>query len=211
MEYWTIQMPIVWQELEQKGSYYARKDIVEKVLDEDYIPLFRYGYYFIIEQMEKKDIPRPSPDHYPIWAWAIRFPHEKPRKRKVRKKIPRGQERLFLQFTIPDELVLLSDFDRYFFPLNYWYLAKTEEEEQQFLGELEEHNLDFFRQKPLPNDYYHQQVVKSWERIFDIETDFPIEGINRKQRVTQATFWELKMEWITKYYFFKGTRKKSLV
>lgn len=51
---WTIQMPVVWNILEENGKFYAKKDLVEQ--QEHYEFFFKQGYDFVIEQMEKREL-----------------------------------------------------------------------------------------------------------------------------------------------------------
>jgi hypothetical protein len=194
-------MPIAWNLLEKNGCYYATKEIVKQ--QECYEHFYKQGYDFIIEQMEKRGLPRPSPEHYPIWAWVVR------RKRTITpKKLGRsflkGEQRVFIEFDIPDHLVLLSDFDRFIHVLNYWYLPNSEEDSEQFIAELKQHGLDFFKTKPLPNEKYHKLILQSWERIFELDTEYPYVNSSSEERTIQATFWELKLEWVSRHFLFEG-------
>ena len=206
MRCWTIQMSEVWNILEENGKFYAKKDLVEQ--QEHYEFFFKQSYDFIIEQMEKRGVPRPTPEHYPIWAWIVR----KKRKitpEKLGRSFLKGQKRVFIQFEFPDHLVLLSDFDRFIHVLNYWYLPTSAEDSERFLAELEHHDLNFFRTKPLPDENYHRLILKSWERIFEVDVNYPYFDSSSEEKRLQATFWELKLDWVSRHFLFEGSVSNS--
>ena len=82
-----------------------------------------------------------------------------------------------IAFEAPEHTFLLSDFDRWHFVLNNWFLAEDEEEDQAF--ESRQHS---------------QRVVeRSWKRIFDLEGGDPDYHLKPFERSYQATLW--KLEW----------------
>jgi hypothetical protein len=199
-------MPIIWNILKENGTFYAKKDLVEQ--QEHYEFFFKQGYDYIIDQMEKRGFARPTPEHYPIWAWVVR------KKRNITpeilgKSFLKGQKRVFIQFEIPDHLVLLSDFDRFMHVLNYWYLPTSEEDSERFIAELERNDLNFFKTKPLPDDTYHKSILKSWERIFEVDLNYPYFDSSSEEKRLQATFWELKIEWVSRHFLFEGIVSNS--
>lgn len=46
--------------------------------------------------------------------------------------MPAGTQGVRLEVEIPDAQVLLSDFDLWHYPLNYWYLPDDEEDDWRF-------------------------------------------------------------------------------
>jgi hypothetical protein len=113
--------------------------------------------------------------------------------------LEKGTRGVRLEIDIPDEQVVLSDFDKWHYVLNYWYLEENEEDGELFDKEIKKRGLDYYQQKPLPDPYYHQKIVDSWKRIFDIESRNEEE---KRSLSIQATFWELKLEQVRKVDFF---------
>ncbi len=105
---------------------------------------------------------------------------------------------VLVQFDIPEQAILLSDFERYHYVFNYWYLPVDEEDE------LLQQESNFFTQKPLPNNHYHQRIVDSWKKIFDLGISYPFDDIPINKRRIQGTLWEIKKDWVTNHYFFTG-------
>lgn len=93
---------------------------------------------------------------------------------------------------VPDEQVLLSDFDNWHAVLNGYYLADGKNE-----AEWKE-NHKWFDSLPLSK----KKIImkKSWEKIFNvtpINSDWVING-----QYIQATFWEIKPEYLQNVTYF---------
>ena len=88
---------------------------------------------------------------------------------------------VLLTIDVPDDQVLLSDFD-------YWHVVLND-------GEL------IFPYDENAN-YSKEKRHKSWDSIFDYECKW-----SNEERViglsTQATMWEIKEEWVLKVEHFK--------
>ena len=100
--------------------------------------------------------------------------------------VQRSSLLLCLELEVPDNEVLLSDFHAWHFVLNRWPISDTEEESTR-IDEFLEHTGD-----KEAGAFLH----KNWERALDIrpfENDWTSRGND-----VQATFWELKREYVKK-------------
>ena len=97
--------------------------------------------------------------------------------------------RLELQVDPTD--VLLSDFDLWHYVLNYWYLPSSAKDGDKFERTLREAGLSFYETKPLPDAKSHQQIVKSWERIFNIEWTQRSLAFPKSRKSIQACLWQV--------------------
>lgn len=148
------------------------------------------AYAWIVIQMEKR-FPKPSNVVFPIWAW-----HTYDWKRKLNLEeggfgIP-GTKYACLELEVPDEQVLLSDFDNWHAVLNGYYLADGKNKIEW------EENHKWFDSLPLSK----KKIImkKSWEKIFNvtpINSDWIING-----QYIQATFWEIKPEYLRNVIYF---------
>ena len=144
--------------------------------------------------MKKKIGLPPEQVSFPIWAWHTRnFLHKKPDLR-MSGYGAKGEECVCIEIEIPDNEVLLTDFDAWHFVLNKWYLNtdcwndETYEEDEKWL-------------KTLSDEQRKEEIEKSWQGIYNLETketDWMCRG-----KYIQATFWVLKKENIKKVQFFK--------
>lgn len=188
MKLWTMQPVEVYEELQKKLIF--RCD-VSKIPE----PSFVEKYDWLIQYLNKKHT-KPQDVDYPIWAW-YRF-NGKEKKPDLRHSCYgcRGEKMVCLELEIPDEHVLLSDFDLWHFPLNNWWLYDCFKPD---FGEKEwdEAHEEFAK---LSKDEQIRRKEKSWERIFDIEpfeNDWIVKG-----KYVQAIFWELKLEYVKKVQYF---------
>ncbi|WP_010093557.1 DUF3841 domain-containing protein [Ornithinibacillus scapharcae] len=133
--YYTNQTIEAYNKLAENGCLTGDSDYVDRD--------FLRPYKWIIEQMKKRINHDGS---YPIWVWT--------RKPNVNDEghLPKGTKGVCLTIEVPDDKVLLSDFDAWHCVLNDGFCSLTEQEYELFeLGK--------------------SKVTKehSWERIFNLE------------------------------------------
>ena len=182
---WTMQPVEVWQEIQETGVYLcdpARSSM----------PEFTDMYEWLIRQMEQRIGPPPAGVTYPVWAWYMQNgKHRKPDLRTERWGYgPGGEEYACIEFEIPDDRVLLSDFEVWHIVLCNGLIAESEEED----------NRQDTYYDSLTSEEQKAYKDKNWERVFDI-TPQDNHWIKRGSWV-QATFWELRKEMIRGVRFF---------
>lgn len=167
---WTIQPRKAYEEFLKNGVLRGNPEYI----DEEF---FKESYEWMIEQMKKRVGNPPDGVTIPVWAW---YQWEGKRKRPDMRSHGRcgakkGTPIVLLTMDVPDDCVLLSDFD-------YWHIVLND-------GEL-----------IFPYDeeavYSDEEKRASWEKIFDISCSF--DGEEHKHLSTQATMWEIKAEWVLK-------------
>lgn len=174
---WTLQPVEVYEEIQEKGMY---------VTDEKYIDsMFKSAYDWLVPKMETRIGKKPRGVQYPVWAWHTwEDARKKPDLRQ--RHMEKGMKAVCLTLEIPDNQVVLTDFDNWHFVLNDSYISKTEE--------------DYSLYEKLSLEEQEQAKIQSWNRVFDIErfeSDWYIQG-----STIQATFWQLKQEYIKKVQHF---------
>lgn len=188
---WTIQPLSVWQELNKKGYFICNPKKAENLNESEYYS-FKDAYDWLNTQMELRVGKRPNGVQYPVWAWYRRdWKHKKPDLREAAYG-KRGEKAVCLEIEIPDNQVLLSDYDYWHFVLNNWFLDNSTSEEEY------DKMHDWF--DSLPIEKKEKIKLESWNRIFDItpiENDWFSVG-----RYVQATFWCLKLSQVRKVQFF---------
>lgn len=166
------------------------------------------------EQMERRIGKRPKPDIYPLWAWsqwrdAI---HRKPDLRSFGHLAP-GTRGVRLACEIPDEQILLSDFLLWHHALNYGYLSLSQAEEEAFETELALCGLTHMPSGPLSDPVFHQRILDSWQRIFELEGVGDPDWLGkqtRDEKAIQATFWQLSLNQIREVTVFTS-RQSGLI
>ena len=189
---WSNVTVDAWNELQQKGFLRATRQNVEAD--------FMLAYVWMAEQMEHRlTTPRPSKDTMPIWVWWQWWSDRRRPDLRASGHLPKGTRGVRIECKVQDERVLLSDFELWHFVLNYGYLPKTEEEDEEFDEELTAAGLSLTGcslGNPLPNAEYRQRIEQSWERIFDLTWTDPDHAIvsRTRDRSIQGTMWELLLE-----------------
>lgn len=157
--------------------------------DED----FRDRYLWMLYRMRDRIGPEPHAGAYPIWVWYIwEGKHKCPAARDLswqRMEDPGGVFRVTLD--IPDKLVLLSNFDTWHAVLNDSFLYSSEEEFNK-------------------ENYTREEIVKSWDRIFDIENVKLNEYWGPNVLSIQGTVWEITLDMVVKiehFHHMKPTKK----
>ena len=170
---WTIQHRTAYEEMRRTGVLRANS---KYIFDES----FRESYEWMADQMKKRIGKPPAGVTLPVWSW---YQWEGKRKRPDMRSHGRWSDKgvpiVLLTVDVPDEFVLLSDFD-------YWHVV------------LNGGDLIFLIDDNVV--YSKEERQKSWEKIFDYECSYDEErsiGLS-----TQATMWEIKSEWVLKAEHF---------
>ena len=193
---WAIQSLDAWRVLQDTGVLRTDADLAD----------FLEPYRWLADRMAERIGPPPDGVSLPLWAWYQWEGARRPRPdlRAGGHGTP-GSVNVRIEFEIDDNDIVLSDFDLWHCPLNYWYLAKDEAEGKSFEDELEKRGLDYFDQKPLPVAKYHRRIVQSWLRIFDLDWDSDwFTHADHDKKCIQATFWELRLGMVRKTKEFRS-------
>ena len=184
---WSMQPIQVWHLIQEKGVYRCDpKKTGEQGL------LFEGKYDWLVREMEKRIGPPPEGVKYPVWAWHTQeWKHKKPDLRSERWCYGPGNEKYAcIEFDVPDEQVLLSDFDAWCLILNNGLLNESEEESDRldaYYDSLPEAEKNVFRDE-------------NWKGVFDLT---PMENSwMRRGKWIQATVWELRKDTIRNVRFF---------
>ena len=193
---WTIQSPEAWIELQEKGVLRARR---RHIVEATWFP----AYEWMAEKMRARIGEPPDLECVPIWAW---YQWESAERKKPDLRtgghLGKGERGVRIGFEQAEDGVLLSDFCLWHYVLNYWYLPSCEADGEMFERELASHGLSFFDQKPLPHAEYHLRIVRSWNRIFDLDWSEPDISQPRKRKSIQATMWEIRWDQVRQHKQF---------
>jgi hypothetical protein len=166
---WTIQADGAVRQLERSGVLRGDGRRIWK----ERRPAFRW----MIWQMTARLGTPPSGCRYPLWAWKI-WDRRSPRPDlRSRSHLPTGARGARIEFDLPEDRVLLSDFGRWHFVLNHSFLADDEQEAQE-------------AESMTPSA---EAIERSWDRIFEIEGGDPAYHGNPAHRAVQATLWSLAL------------------
>ena len=202
MRLWTIQSYTAYESMLKTGLLTAsEKDLFCK--DE-----FKFAYDWIAMKMKEREIIPSQETNSPVWAWYQWEGNRKRRDMREGGHAKRGEKIVQLTIEVPDEDVLLSDFDLFHYVLNYCYLPVDEqddvsfEEEYKSLG-LTWHDLQDFSIQSHDMVQLREKITSSWNRIFELKKkdDNWLYGENDKKSI-QATFWKLRLDQVKKAEIF---------
>lgn len=189
MKLWSIRNLSEIEQLQNQGFFITAPTRIS--------PDFVTAYRWISLQLAQK-VPKPrAACQYPLWAWQC-WDSERSCRPDLRVRWgKRGETLALMTCEIPDNLLLLSDYQLWHFVLNHDFLANNQTEENHF-NALSRQN-DAISQKTC-----EQLITDSWQRIFDwhsIDSDYFGQGLGTS---IQAVCWEIRQEWITSVQYFRA-------
>lgn len=148
--------------------------------------LEKYDYFV---KMASKRVTKPNDISYPIWCSVSKMNCLKPIEKEI-----------VYAVTVPKDEVIYFDGAKWDLVLNNQYVPLDENDAKRFEKELVKRRIDnsfniFDRKYDEMFDNLREEIVNSWERIFEI-TD-------RSEFVVQANLWQIKEEWI-KHIVYPG-------
>jgi hypothetical protein len=149
-------------------------------------PLFRLAYEWMKAAMDEAGVKGREAGINPWWCW-IQTNADQTRPTSLEA----DGTSVLLELSLDPKDVLLSDFDMWHVPLNYWLNAEGVEEES-FEKELELAGLNIYEDKPLPEPF-HARVQASWREIFCLDR---VNGYTceLKEKTIQGVFWKITPE-----------------
>ena len=185
---WTIQPIVIWRMIQDTGVYQC-----DPKLSSMPEPEFVEKYDWLIRQMKKRIGLPPEGVVYPVWAWYKQNGmHKKPDLRGERWGYgPGDEDYTCIEFEIPDNQVLLSDFDSWHIILYNGLFSDSEAEADQKDA--------YYDSLPVAEQKAYKD--KNWEKVFDI-TPFKNDWTHRGDWI-QATVWKLRKDMIRDVRFFR--------
>lgn len=185
---WTIQDLAAWERFQQRGVLRADARRVCRT--------FRPAYEWMAQQMRIRLGEASTRRASPIWAWYQWKGEREPRPDlRASGHLARGTRGVRIEFET-NEPVLLSDFELWHNVLNDWYLPNSEADGERFQARLKRRHLSFYETKPLPDPRFHRAIVKSWERIFDLDWNDKHLTQPKARKSIQATLWQVEWNWV---------------
>jgi hypothetical protein len=192
MKLWTIQNIEAYKLLKKNGVLHANEEYLWCRDGNNLI----YAYNWMASELGKKDA-KPDGVNYPIWAWYQWEGKRKKRDMRESGLSARGDLIVQLEIEIPDEKVLLSDFDLFHCVLNNTYVSLSKEDSDKFdkwyesLGiKYDDSEYDASQDEKLQK--VEKAIVESWAGVFDLTKEDDNWLGKNEQKSIQAVFWELR-------------------
>lgn len=183
MTVWTIQPRSALDQINSRGAFRCDPNKSYNISKPDTL---KYAYEWLMGQMEEKIGAAPAEVKYPIWAWHTWNFERKCPDPDSAAFLKRDTEKVLLTLDIPENELVLSDYDAWQGVMLDSYVpnVRTEEEYTQIDEWLD----------GLSEDRLREEIHRSWENIFlidRVESEFLVRG-----RYIQATFWEIRKEYV---------------
>lgn len=179
-----------------------------------------YEAYEWLKNNKMAEIGTPSPTNQLFWAWE----HNTPKNIRETKKLLKFQKKnyredyVILTIEKPNNEILLSDHSLWEYVLNYWLIPDNEADSLNWEKLENEKGINFYKDKPLKDEHYHQLLSKSWDKAFQLKLNnktgnynfdlrqetLDVIGIKKEDCLVQATFWDIKKEEIQDIQIFKS-------
>ncbi|SNS13163.1 protein of unknown function [Anaerovirgula multivorans] len=177
---WTRQHKNLLIELEEKGVYRARQEYI--LLKNDTISNYYFKLYDWYVKQAERIVPRPEGVTYPIWLSTSSDAMLQP-----------AEDTIILELEVERKHVVITNFDKWGYVVNYWYVPLDKQDEKRHNEELRKYGIGdesalYMSHKGNFYPLLRNKIIKSWERIFEVSDEASI--------LTQATLWEIKKEWI---------------
>ena len=208
---YTTQDYSVFEQVIAGETYRARRPPYDGDDADTVDEMFLRSYDWMMNQMDQKIGLRPSPETYPTWAYYQWYGPDK-KKPDLRYSGHRcfAEKRTCALMTIeiPDNEVLLSDYDTWHCVLNCWYLGEEKRSDELWDIKNDLKVCSDFNDYP---EWMQIELEKSWHNIFDMESSRKYFEIPVEQQIIQATFWEIKPEYLKEAVKFNKTGKTTKV
>lgn len=187
MRVWTVQPISLYEKFKREKVLHADYSKSTEVFSSGIAcECFDTAYKWMISQMKSRIGIKPELDNInlaPWWAW-YKFDNKNRDSEDFKYYGIPGKEYAVIELDLPDNEVLLSDYDAWHGVLNKWYIDDSTNEEEY------DKNHDWFNS--LSAEEQDRVRTESWNKIFDItviDNDWYRNGF-----YVQATFWELRLD-----------------
>ena len=210
MRLYTIQPVSIYETLRRAGTFLSEpwKDPEEWICTD--APAIKLAYDWLCNEMVERGLSRPAPSVYPIWGWYRYMGEEKPKpdlRHRAYKNCRPDEQQVLLTLDVPDDDVLLHDYEAWHYPLNYFHLA-AQRASDRFERQCKAAGFPLYSEVPLRDNALHAEVQRSWHTIFDLPACRRLFRRSRAEQAVQATFWTLRAEHVTKAVAFGCLQKR---
>ena len=180
---WTVQPVSALRDLETDGVFRCDRSQSFNLMKADTL---ERPYRWLIQRMTEKIGAPPAGVEYPIWAWHTwEFARRRPDTESA-VFVRRTEEKVLFTLDVPEEALVLSDFDAWQYVLMDSYVADAVTEEE--FDALKE------RLEGLDGEELRVETERSWVNVF--KTDPVNSELLIRGRYVQATFWEIRREYV---------------
>ena len=211
MKLYSVQPLAVYDLLCRDGLFHSRPqdypDSTLSLFNDDF--KFAVAYQWLIERMIELGLARPHPEVFPVWAYLYWINRAKPKpdlRYTALKRWGKSGRQVLLTMIIPDDRVLLSDYDQWFSCLCYGPAGSVRDMEAFWRRSEKLGPRPYDQPYPEP---FHQELLDTWRLVLDLAAARKKNRISKANQCIQATFWELTADQVTEAVAFGDGRPRE--
>ncbi len=183
---WTRQVSQVWDEIQETGRYLVLEEYVRAKnleISDYYIELYRW-----FTEQARSRVDMPAEARFPVWLALTEA-----------QKLGPAPGTVQFMLEIPEEHVLVVDYDKWGYRVNHWYIPTDAADEAAFNNELERFGIgnEALLITGEQGNFYpalKRKIQSSWQRVF--------EAPNPNMDMNVGTVWEIRREWVKDIEFY---------
>lgn len=190
---WTRQVPQVWDEIQETGRYLVLEEYVRAKnleISDYYIELYRW-----FTEEARKHVNVPSDAKFPIWLSLTE-----------EQRLGPALHTISLTLDIPEDHMVIVDYDKWGYRVNHWYVPKDEADERAHDEELKRFGIG--NEASLitgeAGNFYpslKRKIQSSWSRVF--------ESPNPRMDLNVGAVWEIRPEWVVEVEIYDEIYKEQ--
>ena len=211
MKLYSVQPLAVYDLLCREGLFHSRPqdypDSALNLFNDDF--KFAVAYQWLIERMIERGLARPHPEVFPVWAYLYWINRAKPKpdlRYSALKRWCKSGRQVLLTMIIPDDRVLLSDYDQWFSCLCYGPAGSVRDMEAFWRRSEKLGPRPYDQPYPEP---FHQELLDTWRLVLDLAAARKKNRISKANQCIQATFWEMTADQVIEAVAFGDGRPRE--
>ena len=211
MKLYSVQPLAVYDLLCREGLFHSRPqdypDSALNLFNNDF--KFAVAYQWLIERMIELGLARPHPEVFPVWAYLYWINRAKPKpdlRYTALKRWGKSGRQVLLTMIIPDDRVLLSDYDQWFSCLCYGPAGSVRDMEAFWRRSEKLGPRPYDQPYPEP---FHQELLDTWRLVLDLAAARKKNRVSKANQCIQATFWEMTADQVIEAVAFGGGRPRE--
>ena len=211
MKLYSVQPLAVYDLLCREGLFHSRPqdypDSALNLFNDDF--KFAVAYQWLIERMIEIGLARPHPEVFPVWAYLYWINRAKPKpdlRYTALKRWGKSGRQVLLTMIIPDDRVLLSDYDQWFSCLCYGPAGSVRDMEAFWRRSEKLGPRPYDQPYPEP---FHQELLDTWRLVLNLAAARKKNRISTANQCIQATFWELTADQVIEAVAFGDGRPRE--
>lgn len=197
---YSFQVQSVWNQLRETGYAFPNSLVINPTFD-DPDQQFADAYAWLHRKMRSQNKDYLCDNRDMFWGWYQWCGKKyRPDLRSTSAKRFFDEPFVLLTLDLPDDRVLLSNYDTWHSVLNKWYLGHDHEMDQMWLAR---------KKGAISEQDFLSLATKSWDAVLNLPRSIDMFGIEPHQVSVQATFHDICIGDVRRVEHFVGGKRIS--